>query len=133
MGKRVYLIHTGGTLGMQRSPHGYATVPGHLEQLLTNLPELKQPGMPTVIMRSLGPLLDSSNPFPENWLKIGAYISEHTDQLDGFVILSGSDTTAYTDSALAFMLEGCNKPLIRTGLHIPFREMFSDVSRNPSK
>ncbi len=66
MVKRVYLIHTGGTLGMQCSPHGYATVPGHLEQLLTNRPELKQPGMPTVIMRSLGPLLVSSNPFPEN-------------------------------------------------------------------
>jgi len=117
---------------MQRSPHGYATVAGHLEQLLTNLPKLKQPGMPTVIMRSLGPLLDSSNPCPENWLKIDAYISEHSYQLDGFVILSGSDTTAYSDSALAFMLEGCNKRLIRTGLQIPFREKFSDVSRNPS-
>ena len=61
MSKRVYLIHTGGTLGMQRSHNGYTTVPGYLEQLLASLSELNHAGMPEYTLREHDPLLDSSN------------------------------------------------------------------------
>ena len=60
MQKRVYIVHTGGTLGMQRSPHGYTTVPGHLAELLAGLPELSHAGMPEYSLREYDPLLDSS-------------------------------------------------------------------------
>ena len=130
MSKRVYLIHTGGTLGMQRSANGYTTVPGHLEQLLANLPELNQAGMPEYTLREYDPLLDSSNLFPEDWLKIAADIAEHYDEYDGFIILHGTDTMAYTASALAFMLEGLGKPVILTGSQIPLGELRSDARAN---
>ncbi len=130
MQKRVYLIHTGGTLGMQRSPYGYTTVPGHLEQLLAGLLELNHADMPAYTLREYDPLLDSSNLFPEDWFKIAGDIAEHYDEYDGFVILHGTDTMAYTASALAFMLEGLGKPVILTGAQIPLGELRSDGRAN---
>jgi L-asparaginase len=130
MSKRVYLIHTGGTLGMQRSANGYTTAPGYLEQLLAGLPELNHVGMPEYTLRECDPLLDSSNLFPEDWLKIAGDIAEHYDEYDGFVILHGTDTMAYTASALAFMLEGLSKPVILTGSQIPLGELRSDGRAN---
>jgi len=130
MSKRVYLIHTGGTLGMQRSPNGYTTVPGYLEQLLAGLPELNHAGMPEYTLREHDPLLDSSNLFPADWLKIAGDIAEHYDEYEGFVILHGTDTMAYTASALAFMLEGLGKPVILTGSQIPLGELRSDGRAN---
>lgn len=130
MRKRAYIAYTGGTIGMKPTPSGYAPAPGYLEKQMTAMPELRDPAMPDYTIREYTPLLDSSNMTPDNWLQIARDIAEHHDHYDGFVVLHGTDTMAYTASALPFMLQGLRKPVIITGSQIPLCEIRNDAKEN---
>ncbi len=130
MPKQVYIAYTGGTIGMQRTPDGYAPACGYLAEQLSALEELRHPELPTFTIHEYAPLLDSSNMTPAEWLQIADDIAAHYDDYDGFVVLHGTDTMAYTASALAFMLEGLSKPIILTGSQIPLCEVRNDARDN---
>ncbi len=130
MARSVYLAHTGGSIGMRRSAAGYAPEPGYLAERLTAMPELQASEMPRLTVREYAPLLDSADMTPRDWERIGRDIVEHHGQYDGFVILHGTDTMAYSASALSFMLEGLAKPVILTGSQIPLAEVRSDAREN---
>jgi len=130
MRKRVYIAYTGGTIGMQKTAHGYKPVPGYLQTMMSGLPELKHSSMPLYDIREYKPLLDSSNMTPDDWLKIAEDIATHYNSYDGFVVLHGTDTMAYTSSALPFMLQGIQKPVIITGAQIPLCEVRNDAREN---
>lgn len=126
MKKRILLIYTGGTIGMNKSDDGYAPQAGFLQGLLKNIPVLYNDSMPEWELLELNPLLDSSNMTVVEWNRIGSIIEEHYYNFDGFVILHGTDTMAYTASALSFSLENLNKPVIITGSQIPLFEVRND-------
>lgn len=130
MRRRVAISHTGGTIGMRRTSDGYAPEPGYLVELLRGVPELRDPAMPEYDLYEHTPLLDSSNFRPADWLRIAREIVARADDYDGFVVLHGTDTMAYTASALAFMLRGLGKPVILTGSQIPLCEVRSDARAN---
>ena len=130
MKKRVYVIYTGGTIGMLPTPDGYAPAPGALQDTMKSMSELRDPAMPEVTIHEYDPLLDSSNMTPAEWMKIARDIAAHYDDYDGFVVLHGTDTMAYTASALPFILEGLGKPVVVTGSQIPLAELRSDGRDN---
>jgi len=130
MPKRVYIAYTGGTIGMINAGDGYAPATGYLEQRLRAMPELRDAAMPEIILHEYTPLLDSSNMTPREWLAIARDIFENYDAFDGFCILHGTDTMAYTASALPFLLQGLNKPVILTGSQIPLVELRNDAREN---
>ena len=126
MDKKILLIYTGGTIGMVRTEAGYAPKAGYLRNFLLSIPALGDPSMPRWELLELCPLLDSSNMTVLDWNRIGRIIEEHYDAFDGFVILHGTDTMAYTASALSFSLENLDKPVIITGSQIPLFEVRND-------
>ena len=126
MDKNILIIYTGGTIGMCKSPNGYAPKPQFLQQYLDSIPALHDPSMPKWKLIELSPLLDSSNMTVLDWNRIGIVIKDHYDAFDGFVILHGTDTMAYTASALSFSLENLDKPVIITGSQIPLFEVRND-------
>lgn len=128
--KSIYVAYTGGTIGMQRSEHGYIPVSGHLQRQLALMPEFHRPEMPDFTIHEYAPLMDSSDMTPEDWQHIADDIRDRYDQYDGFVILHGTDTMAFTASALSFMLENLGKPVIVTGSQIPLAELRSDGQIN---
>ena len=128
--KRICLIHTGGTIGMTRSERGYKPEEGYLEKMLEEISDLKLPQMPKYNLIELSPLLDSSDMAVAEWNRIGEKIAELYGSYDGFVILHGTDTMAYTAAALSFMLENLSKPVILTGSQIPLCEVRSDGRDN---
>jgi L-asparaginase len=130
MRKKVYIAYTGGTIGMKNSRYGFVSAPGYLEKLMDNVPELKSDILPDYQINEYNPLLDSSNMTPDDWLKIADDISAHYKSFDGFVILHGTDTMAYTASALPFMLQGLQKPVILTGAQIPLCMVRNDAREN---
>lgn len=115
---------------MRRGPSGYAPSSGHLAELLGRLPELTHESMPKVEVEEFEPLLDSSDMTPADWLHTARAIHSRYDEFDGFVVLHGTDTMAYTASALSFMLEGLAKPVILTGSQVPLVEPRSDAREN---
>ena len=128
--KRVYIAYTGGTIGMRRTAEGYAPESGYLETQLAGFPELRDARMPAYDIHEYTPLLDSSNMGPDHWLLIARDILANYDAYDGFIVLHGTDTMAYTASALAFMLRGLGKPVILTGSQIPLCEVRTDARDN---
>ena len=94
------------------------------------IPDLYAEQMPRWDMLEMDPLLDSSNMTVHEWNKIAQLVADHYDAYDGFVVLHGTDTMAYTASALSFMLEGLAKPVILTGSQIPMCEIRSDRRDN---
>jgi L-asparaginase len=130
MRKRVYIIYTGGTIGMQRSQSGYVPRSGSLQQQMETMPELAHPSMPRYRVHEYEPLLDSSNMTPAEWVEIARDIVSNYDRYDGFVVLHGTDTMAYTASALPFLLDGLGKPVIITGSQIPLCEIRNDAREN---
>ncbi len=127
---RVYIAYTGGTIGMARTAEGYAPVPGFLADHLADMPELRTLPMPDITVHEYETLLDSANMTPANWYEIAQDIAAHYKDYDGFIVLHGTDTMAYTASALPFMLEGLSKPVIVTGSQIPLCELRSDGRAN---
>lgn len=128
--KSIYVAYTGGTIGMQRSEQGYIPVSGHLQRQLALMPEFHRPEMPEFTIQEYAPLMDSSDMTPEDWQHIADDIQAHYDDYDGFVILHGTDTMAFTASALSFMLENLSKPVIVTGSQIPLEALRSDGQIN---
>ena len=128
--KRVLLIYTGGTIGMVRTPNGYAPRDGYFRALLDTIPALHAEGMEQWELLELSPLLDSSNMAVSDWNKIARLVADNYDSYDGFVILHGTDTMAYTASALSFMLGNLGKPVVLTGAQIPLCELRSDGADN---
>lgn len=131
MRKTICILHTGGTIGMKPTPDGYApATPGYLAEQMAAMPELRHPTMPDYRVHDYDPLIDSSDMSPEKWLDIAEDIAANYDVYDGFVVLHGTDTMAYTASALPFMLEGLGKPVILTGSQIPLCEVRNDAREN---
>ena len=110
---RVLIIYTGGTFGMSHDVHG-VLVPFDFSLILEHLPALRNLFLDLTVISFELPI-DSSNIEPTHWQMIGRIIEEHYPEQDGFVVLHGTDTMAYTASALSFMLEGLNKPVVFTG------------------
>lgn len=128
--KTIYVAYTGGTIGMQRSAQGYIPVSGHLQAQLEMMPEFHRQEMPIFSIHEYQPLMDSSDMTPQDWQVIANDVRDNYDQYDGFVILHGTDTMAFTASALSFMLENLGKPVIVTGSQIPLAELRSDGQQN---
>jgi L-asparaginase len=127
---RVCILYTGGTIGMRETPDGYAPAPGYLSAQMQALPEFQHPALPDYDIQEFEPLLDSANMTPQDWLKIARSVQAVYTRYDGFVVLHGTDTMAYTASALAFLLEGLGKPVILTGSQIPVGRVRSDAVDN---
>ena len=128
MKKRVCVLYTGGTIGMVPTELGYAPKKKYFSSLLDEISQLKNKDMPNWDVVEFDPLLDSANVAVEQWVNIGREIRDRYHMYDGFVVLHGTDTMAYTASALSFMLEGLDKPVILTGSQIPLCELRSDGS-----
>ena len=128
--KRVHILYTGGTIGMKKVGGSYAPVPGYLGERLAAMPELTREELPAYTLTEYRPLLDSANMSPRVWQRIAADVADTYDAYDGFVIIHGTDTMAYTASALSFMLGGLGKPVILTGSQIPLAEVRSDAREN---
>ena len=130
MRKQVYIAYTGGTIGMQRTRNGYEPAPGSLQAQMSEMPELRHDSMPSYTIHEYAPLLDSSNMTPAEWVKIARDIEANYGRYDGFVVLHGTDTMAYTASALPFLLSGLGKPVIISGSQIPLCEIRNDAREN---
>ena len=130
MKKHIYVAYTGGTIGMRPSPQGYVPVAGFLSETLNNMPEFHRDEMPDFTIHEYDSLIDSSDMQPDDWQQIADDIQQHYERYDGFIILHGTDTMAYTASALSFMLEDLSKPVIVTGSQIPLAELRSDGQVN---
>jgi L-asparaginase len=128
--KSVCILATGGTISMQKTSQGYAPVPGYLEISMAKIPELQNEDMPHYVIHEFKQPIDSANMTPDCWQQIGEYIEKNYHDFDGFVILHGTDTMAYSASALSFMLENLNKPVILTGSQLPLFETRSDAREN---
>ena len=128
--KKVCILYTGGTIGMVATEFGYAPKKDYFNILLNQFHQMKNPALPHWDVIEFDPLLDSSNIAVDEWNNIGRTIVEKYEEYDGFVVLHGTDTMSYTASALSFMLEGLNKPVIFTGAQIPLCELRSDGRDN---
>ena len=102
----------------------------YVETILSMLSALKHPELPQYHFYECEPLLDSSNMSTDNWNQLAEIIATHRDRMDGFVILHGTDTLAYTASALSFMLENLDKPVIVTGSQLPLTALRTDAIDN---
>ena len=125
---RVLLIYTGGTFGMGVDEKG-ALVPFDFRDLVEKAPLLQNFSLQVTIIAYKNPI-DSSDITPEHWTELALLIQEHYDDHDGFVILHGTDTMAYTASALSFILRGLNKPVILTGAQLPITQVRTDALEN---
>ena len=126
---KVLLIYTGGTIGMNRNPLTGALEPFDFDELLHNVPELKQ--LDTHIETyQFQPPIDSSDMSPRLWTRLSHVIADRYDQFDGFVVLHGTDTMAYTASALSYMMENLTKPIIFTGSQLPIGQLRTDGKEN---
>lgn len=130
MKKHIYVAYTGGTIGMRPSPQGYVPAAGFLSETINNMPEFHRSEMPNFTIHEYAPLIDSSDMSPSDWQQIADDILQNYDKYDGFIILHGTDTMAYTASALSFMLEDLGKPVIVTGSQIPLAQLRSDGQVN---
>ncbi|ATF10062.1 asparaginase [Candidatus Enterovibrio altilux] len=128
--KHIYIAYTGGTIGMLKSEQGYILVSGCMQQQLKQMPAFHRPEMPEFTMHEYNPLIDSADMTPADWQRIANNIHDNYNNYDGFVVLHGTDTMAYTASALSFMLENLDKPVIVTGSQIPLTELRSDGQSN---
>lgn len=128
--KAVLILSTGGTICMQKTQQGYAPAPGYLEKSMAKIPELHNADMPHYVIHEFEKPIDSANMTPSNWHQIAEHIKHHYHEYDGFVVLHGTDTMAYTASALSFMLENLSKPVILTGSQLPLFETRNDAREN---
>ncbi|MCB0400480.1 MAG: asparaginase, partial [Flavobacteriales bacterium] len=125
----ILLIYTGGTIGMVRDEATGSLKAFDFASLMKEIPEIKKFAHHLEV-HSFDVPIDSSNMQPENWLEIARIIYDNYDRYSGFVILHGSDTMAYTASALSFMLENLSKPVILTGSQLPIGDVRTDAKEN---
>lgn len=124
---KILIIYTGGTIGMVETPDGLQ--PFDFSHLMDNVPKVGQLGYQIDSVQFKNPI-DSSNMNPQYWGMIVKDIADRYDQYDGFVILHGTDTMAYTASALAFMLRNLRKPVVITGSQLPIGDTREDGTEN---
>ncbi len=115
---KVLIIYTGGTIGMKEDPSDNTLKPFDFSQILNEVPELSKFAC-TVDSCSFIPAIDSSDIEPSMWVKLAELIREKYGDYDGFVVLHGTDTMAYSASALSFMICGLTKPIVFTGSQLP--------------
>ncbi len=125
----ILVIYTGGTIGMVQDPKTLSLRPLTFDILYKYLPVLENFNC-RIDFYTFEPLLDSSNMHPSFWIHLASVIEEKYEEYDGFVVLHGSDTMAYTASALSFMLENLNKPVIFTGSQLPIGMVRTDGREN---
>jgi len=111
---------------MVKTAGGYEPQPGFLQRHIAEMPELRRPEMPAHEVVSLEPLLDSADMAPDDWVRIARAIVERHDDYAGFVVVHGTDTMAYTASALSFLLPNLSKPVILTGSQLSLEHVRSD-------
>ena len=129
MKSSILIIYTGGTIGMKNDAETGALVPFDFSGIYDEFPSLKRLNVDIDVL-TMDPVIDSSNVTPANWAALAELIRDNYTRYDGFVVLHGTDTMAYTASALSFMLEGLAKPVILTGSQIPMCEIRSDGRDN---
>ena len=127
--RKILLIYTGGTIGMAVDPFTNSLRPFDFHHLKEQIPELDQFNLAIKVISFKDPI-DSSNMNPDHWKNIAKLIEMNYHLFDGFVILHGSDTMAYTASALSFMLKGLNKPVVLTGSQLPMGQLRTDGREN---
>jgi len=123
------IIYTGGTIGMIKDPKTGSLRPFNFEGVYDLMPELKRFHY-HLAFQCFDPLIDSSDMSPTHWIELAEIIEKNYETFDGFVVLQGSDTMAYTASALSFMLENLNKPVIFTGSQLPLGVLRTDGREN---
>ncbi len=126
---RVLLIYTGGTIGMVSDARSGALRAMDLDRLEEQVPELARIDVELGSIAFERPI-DSSDMHPADWVRIARMVGDHYHRYDGFVVLHGSDTMAYTASALSFLLEGLEKPVILTGSQLPLNTIRTDGKEN---
>ena len=126
---RILLIYTGGTIGMLENPVTGALEAFDWEHISNFVPELERfhYDIDTV---TFGPPIDSSDMEPKYWCRMVEIIAQNYEQYDGFVLLHGTDTMAFTASALSFMLENLAKPVVVTGSQLPIGQLRTDGKEN---
>lgn len=127
--KSLLIIYTGGTIGMVEDPKTHALRPFEFENIVEEIHELKRMGLDLSSV-TLSPPFDSSNVSPKIWIRLADLIEENYPRYDGFVVLHGTDTMAYTASALSFMFECLKKPIIFTGSQLPIGSVRTDAKEN---
>lgn len=126
---KVLLIYTGGTIGMGRNPKTSVLEPLDFNYLVNQMPEFESIETAIDVYQFQAPI-DSSDMTPRLWAQLVRIIADKYQQYDGFVILHGTDTMAYTASALSFMLENLTKPVILTGSQLPLGQLRTDGKEN---
>ncbi len=126
---QILIIYTGGTIGMMSDPKTNVLRPINFEQIMENVPELERLNC-RIKVHSFAEIIDSSNMSPAIWSQLAGLIEKNYDDVDGFVILHGSDTMSFTASALSFMLENLAKPVIFTGSQLPIGSIRTDAKEN---
>lgn len=125
----ILIIYTGGTIGMIENPETHSLQPFDFNYLIDNVPKIKMLDYKIEHIQFQTPI-DSSDMDPTKWQEIARHIEINFDRFDGFVVLHGTDTMAYTASALSFMLENLHKPVIITGSQLPIGEVRTDGEEN---
>ncbi len=125
----ILLIYTGGTIGMVEDSHSKSLMPFDFNHLTDSMPELKKLAVQLSAVSFEKPI-DSSNMNPDIWVKLAKLIEKNYAHYDGFVVLHGSDTMAFTASALSFMLENLSKPVVLTGSQLPLGIIRTDGKEN---
>lgn len=126
---KILILYTGGTIGMFQDPKTLALKPFNFDHIVDEVPELGKFDF-TIQTLSFKNPIDSSNADINFWIKLASIIEENYTKYDGFVVLHGTDTMAYTASALSFMLKGLNKPVILTGSQVPIGMIRTDGKEN---
>lgn len=129
MEKPVLIIYTGGTIGMVNDPETGALCPFNFDQIASEVPEIKEFGF-LIDSYTLPEIIDSSDLQPELWKELCQIILTNYDKYRGFVILHGTDTMAYSASALSFMLNNLDKPVVFTGSQLPIGKIRTDGKEN---
>lgn len=124
----ILIIYTGGTLGMAYNSSG-SLAPFNFGRILEKIPNLTSMNV-TITVISFPEPIDSSNVNMQHWIDMAYIIYENYDTYDGFVVLHGTDTMAYSASMLSYMLKGLNKPIIFTGAQLPISALRSDAREN---
>ncbi len=125
----ILIIYTGGTIGMVHDPESGSLIPIDFRHVTDHVPELRKLGF-DIHSVSFDPVKDSSNIDPDVWIRMAEIIENSYNDFDGFVILHGTDTMAYSASALSFMLENLSKPVVLTGSQLPIGLLRTDGREN---
>ena len=128
--KQILIIYTGGTIGMQKTESGYLPITGFRSVIEEKLHPPVGSELPEYDLLELEPIIDSANLVPEHWNNIAAVVIDNYEKYDGFIVLHGTDTMAYSASMLSFLFSGSDKPVIFTGSQIPLIEPRSDAQEN---